>query len=221
MDQSSGIRAKTRRGRGRGSPFVPPSRRAALRLLAAGVLAGRASLVFAAGGHDAPAPAPAPAAAPPPPVEPRRLPPDVQPPIAGPIAAPAPQPRIRWLADPVTGIALGGYDPLAYFLDGRPERGDPTLQLDWGGTTWWFRNPGNLAAFRKDPEVYAPAFAGRCAFAVANGRPAEGSPLVHLIWHGRLLLFADPTARVAFLTDPDRLYQEALRRWPAIVEDLP
>jgi YHS domain-containing protein len=94
------------------------------------------------------------------------------------------------------------------------------FQLDWGGTTWWFRNEGDRAAFEKSPEVYAPLFAGRCAFAVSHGWPAEGSPLHHLVWRGKLLLFADATSRVAFLADPDRLLAEALRRWPAIAAEL-
>lgn len=162
------------------------------------------------------APAPAAPVAPPP----RKLPPDVRPPIDGPIATPVPKTRVHWLIDPTTGRALGGFDPIAYFLDGVPRLGDPRWQYDWGGATWLFRNEGDLAAFRAAPEVYAPLFGGRCAFAVSHGSPAEGSPLHHLIWHDRLLLFADATARIAFLTDPDRLFAEATRRWPALAAEL-
>ena len=131
-----------------------------------------------------------------------------------------PRTRVRVLSDATTGLALGGYDPVLYFLENRAIRGDVRFQFDWSGATWWFRNEGDLAAFRAAPEVYTPRFAGRCAFAVAQGRPAEGSPLHHLVWRGRLLLFADATSRIAFLEDPDRLLAEADRRWPALAADL-
>ena len=218
MDQSSGIRAKTRRTRGSG-PF-PAAGPFVLALVIAALLP--VAPVLASGGH---APAPPPPAAeppppPPPPPEPRKPPPDVRPPIDGPIAAPAPKPRVRFLADESIGVALGGYDPVLYFLEDRAVRGHHRHQYDWGGTTWWFENEGDLAAFRAAPEVYAPVFGGRCAFAVARGWPTEGSPLHHLVWRGRLLLFADATSRVAFLADPDRLLAEADRRWPAIAAEL-
>lgn len=219
MDQFNRIRAKTRRKRGTDAGSAAGSRRFVL-LLCLGLAAPLDAL--ASGGHDTPPPAPAPAAAPepPPPPPPRPPPPDVRPPIDGPIAAPTPKARVPFLADTTTGIALGGYDPVLYFLEDRPVLGRERFQLDWGGTTWWFRNEGDLVAFRAAPEVYAPLFAGRCAFAVAQGRPAEGSPLHHLVWRGRLLLFADATSRVAFLEAPDHLLAEAERRWPRMALDL-
>lgn len=196
--------------------------RAARALPLVAILLAPTPILASGGGHDAPPPAaaPEPPPPPPPPPPPRQPPPDVRPPIDGPIAAPAPKPRVRMLADPTTGIALGGYDPVLYFLDDRPGLGNDRFQTDWGGTTWWFRNEGDRAAFTAAPEVYAPLFGGRCAFAVARGWPTEGSPLFHLVWRGRLLLFADAVARVAFLSDPDRLLAEAERRWPGLAAEL-
>ena len=121
---------------------------------------------------------------------------------SGPIAAPEPKPRLRWLADQTTGTALGGYDPVAYFLSGSARLGSPEHQVDWQGTTWFFVDEGTMQAFRDAPEVYAPRFAGRCAFAVANGRPTEGSPRYWAIVDGKLLLFADAVSRAAFLQAP-------------------
>lgn len=224
MDQFSGIRAKTRLNRDTCAPAHLPTRpHAAAAVLAAGLVATLAAIppVLASGAPAAPPPVAAPAEPPPPPPPPPRPPPpDVRPPIDGPIAAPAPKPRVPFLADRLSGVALGGYDPVLYFLEDRAVLGQARHQFDWGGTTWWFRNEGDLAAFRGAPEVYAPLFAGRCAFAVAAGRPAEGSPLHHLVWRGRLLLFADAVSRRAFLEAPDRLLAEAERRWPALAADL-
>lgn len=233
MDHFSGIRAETRRGTGAHRPRaggVPclDLRRRAIRVLLAGLVAtvafaGDRAAASGGGGHDpAPAPAPAPAAEPPPPPPPKPRPPPPPPPkLDGPIAAEAPKPRIDWLADPYTGFALGGYDPVAYWTEGRPVLGRADFEYAWQNTTWRFANVGNLAAFRNAPETYAPLFAGRCAFAVSQGRPTEGSPLYPAIVGGRLLLFADATARAAFMLAPDRLLSTAIARWPEVSADLP
>jgi hypothetical protein len=214
MQHSSGNRAATRRRCG-SRRFARSGAAVLLSLVLVGPVAA------SGGGHDeAPPPAPAVEAPPSPPPPPRRPPPP-PPTLDGPIAAPAPIPRIRWLEDPFTGLAIGGYDPVQYFLSGRPVLGRRDFEYDWQGTTWRFENAGDLAAFRESPEVYAPLFAGRCAFGIAQGRPAEGSPLVHAIVAGRLLLFADATSRAAFMTDPGRLLEAALTRWPTLSADLP
>lgn len=128
---------------------------------------------------------------------------------------------MRWVADPDTGLALGGYDPVAYWASERPRLGSREFQLDWGGTTWEFVNEGNRTAFQADPEVYAPRFGGHCAFAIASGYSTEGTPGHFVVWKGKLLLFADAVSRAAFLQDPDRLLAEADRRWPALLADMP
>lgn len=226
MSDFSGIRATARRNRD-GSDRTSTKR---LALVGAALLAATlAPLVDArpAGANDphaappdhAAAPPAATPAPPPPPASQAQRPPPPR--LDGPIAAPVPRPRLDWIADPITGRALGGYDPVAYFLYDRPTPGEPDRQYDWGGTTWLFADEGTLAAFRDAPEVYAPLFGGRDAFAVSQGRPAEGSPQHFVIHGGRLLLFADAASRAAFLLDADRLLAEARRRWPALLADLP
>ncbi|MBV5263455.1 YHS domain-containing (seleno)protein [Pinisolibacter aquiterrae] len=214
MSDFSGIRATARRNRDGGararSARLPLGLATVLACLAAAVAPG----VGRAEDPHAATPAPATPAVP----EALRSPP---PRLSGPIAAARPRPRLTWLADPESGRALGGYDPVAYFLFGRPEPGDSERQLDWGGTTWLFVDEGTRAAFREAPEAYAPLFGGHCAFAVAQGRPAEGSPQFFLIHRQRLLLFADAVSRAAFLLDPDRRLAEAERRWPDLLADLP
>ena len=229
MHEFSGIRATARpkrdeHERDRARPRVRAALLAAL-LVAPGILGPAAPA--AASDHAAPAdahgaaPTAAPPAAPtpPPPPPPRPRPPP--PKLDGPVAAPEPKPRLTFLADRTTGLALGGHDPVAYFLDGRPTLGLQSHEVDWGGTTWRFADEGSATAFRDAPAVYAPLYGGRCAFAVSNGRPTEGSPQHFVIHRGRLLLFADVASRAAFLTDPDRVFAEAERRWPALLADLP
>lgn len=129
--------------------------------------------------------------------------------------------RRHLVVDETTGLAIGGYDPLAYFVDGQARRGAPEFQFDWRGATWLFLNEGNLAAFHERPEVYAPVFGGYCAYAVSRGRPAEGSPLHFAVLAGRLYLFANAASRIAFLEGGAAIIAEAVRRWPEVSRDLP
>jgi hypothetical protein len=137
-------------------------------------------------------------------------------------AAPAlPPGRRLTVIDETTGLALGGYDPVAYFVDGAPRLGDARLQLDWHGAGWTFVHEGNLGAFRDRPEVYAPVFGGYCAYAVSGGYPGEGSPFHFQIIHDRLYLFASAVNRLAFLEGGEAILARAAERWPDVARDLP
>lgn len=217
MDEFSRIRANERRKGGN-----PPLSRVFAPLFVGLVLLAPSWTLASdhGGGHDAPAAPAAPAPPPPPPPPPKR-PPAPPPKLNGPVAAPEPRTRMTWVGDPFTGITLGGFDPIAYFLVGEPRRGTREHEFEWNGGVWQFESEADLLAFRDAPEVYAPLFGGRCAFAVANGRPTEGSPLHFVVHRGRLLLFADAVSRAAFLSAPDQLFAEAERRWPALLVELP
>ncbi len=128
-----------------------------------------------------------------------------------------PPKRYHFLSDLYTGLAIGGIDPVAYFVDGAVRAGVAEHELDWGGTTWHFVNEGNLAAFRLNPEVYAPKFGARCAYAMAQGISAEGRPEYFAIHRDRLYLFANAANRTAFLANPDALAAEADRVWPGLM----
>jgi YHS domain-containing protein len=74
------------------------------------------------------------------------------------------------------GIALQGYDAVAYFSDHKPVIGNATYRFDWHGTRWQFASQPNQAAFAAEPERYAPQFGGYCAYAVSRGTTANGDP---------------------------------------------
>lgn len=139
-----------------------------------------------------------------------------------PVAVPKVPPRVtRMLADDLTGLALGGLDPVSYFTEAKPRAGLEEIQLDWNGATWRFVNEGNAAAFEMNPEVYAPRFAGRCAYQVSRGFAAEGAPSNFLIIGDRLYLFANPAFRAAFLADTARMIAAAEAQWPALAREQP
>lgn len=123
----------------------------------------------------------------------------------------------RIVTDPNRGLALSGFDPVAYFTDARPLPGRDDVEMNYGGATWRFRNEGNRAAFAANPEVYLPVFGGYDPVAVARGVAAEGHPQIWLIRSERLYLFYDAAARKAFSESPDAGLAAARKKWPDVL----
>ena len=109
------------------------------------------------------------------------------------------------MVNPNTGLAISGFDPVAYFTDGKPKFGRPELELRVDGVVWRFRNEGNRAAFADHPEVYTPRFGGYDPVAIARGKSVPGHPLFWAVTGERLYLFYSAEARAAFLADPGRI----------------
>ena len=126
----------------------------------------------------------------------------------------------RVVTDPHSGLAIGGFDPVAYFTEGAPQLGRPDLELRSAGVTWRFRNPGNRAAFETDPEIYMPRFGGYDPTAVARGASAPGHPELWLIAEERLYLFFSAQARDSFAANPGAVIDAAERGWPAVLRTL-
>ena len=122
----------------------------------------------------------------------------------------------RLVVDWHTGLAIGGYDPVAFFTDGRPVAGSANFELRHGGAIWRFRNVGNRDAFAAQPDIYMPKFGGYDPIGVTRGVAVAGNPNVWLITGERLYLFYDRTRLEKFVTDADRLSAEAERKWPDI-----
>jgi hypothetical protein len=120
----------------------------------------------------------------------------------------------RIVVDRHTGLAIGGYDPVAFFTDGRPRLGKPEFELRHGGAVWRFRNVGNREAFAERPEVYTPQFGGYDPVGVARGAAVAGSPDLWLISGERLFLFYDHARLEKFSADPERVIATAERKWP-------
>lgn len=94
-----------------------------------------------------------------------------------------------------SGLALKGYDPVAYFNDNRPVQGESIYAYDWGGATWHFSSTDNRDLFSGNPESFAPQFGGFCSFAVSKGFTADISPDAWHIDRGKLYVFADRNVR--------------------------
>jgi len=117
----------------------------------------------------------------------------------------------------LTGLAISGFDPVAYFTDAKPKIGRPGLELRLDGTVWRFANEGNRAAFAEHPEVYMPRFGGYDPTAIARGASVPGHPLLWAINGERLYLFYNAEARAAFLAEPSATIERATRKWPQVM----
>ena len=124
------------------------------------------------------------------------------------------------VADWQTGLALSGFDPVAYFTDATPKTGRLEHEYSFAGVTWRFRNEGNRAAFAERPDVYVPQFGGHDPVAVARGVARPGHPELWLIVENRLYLFYSPEARDAFRAAPDQVNADAEEKWPEVVRTL-
>lgn len=126
----------------------------------------------------------------------------------------------RVVVDRHSGLAIAGYDPVAFFTDGSPLPGSADWEYRYAGAIWRFCNIGNRDAFAERPDIYMPQFGGYDPVGVARGVAVAGNPNVWLISGERLYLFYDGDARQKFSTAPDQLRSEALRKWPDLVRTL-
>lgn len=116
-----------------------------------------------------------------------------------------------------TGLAIDGFDPVAYFVERGPRLGRPELEFRYADANWRFANEGNRAAFAAHPDIYMPRFGGYDATAVARGIGTAGHPRVWRIVGQRLYLFYSEEARLAFIRNSDGVVEAAERHWPEVL----
>jgi hypothetical protein len=119
-----------------------------------------------------------------------------------------------------SGLAIEGFDPVAYFADSRPVVGLPDFEASESGAVWRFRNASNRASFVAHPDIYGPQFGGYDPIDLARGVTFAGNPLFWLVSGERLYLFGREQSRDAFAADPQRFLREANQRWPEIEQTL-
>lgn len=119
-----------------------------------------------------------------------------------------------------SGLAIDGFDPVAYFTDAEAAKGQPEIEATASGAVWRFRNDANRAVFLAHPEIYAPRFGGYDPVDVARSRTVAGRAQLWLISGERLYLFSREENRDAFAADPKGIRTLADGNWPALVETL-
>lgn len=115
------------------------------------------------------------------------------------------------------GLAIGGYDPVAYFTRGRPVEGKAVHQTRWNGAIWRFASPASLSAFTAAPERYAPRYGGYCAWAVSQGYIAPGDPHQWKIVAGKLYLNFNARAKALWEADQAAAIARGDANWPGVL----
>lgn len=114
------------------------------------------------------------------------------------------------------GVALNGYDPVAYFTERRPVRGSPRLAADYLGSTFYFSTMSHRDTFAGDPERFAPQYGGYCAFGVAKGYKAAIDPEAFTIVEGKLYVNYSPSVLASWQKDIPGYIRQADRNWPQV-----
>lgn len=127
--------------------------------------------------------------------------------------------------DPVdaNGLAIGGYDVVAYFESGKPEKGVTNYKSVYDGATYFFTSAERQKKFETNPQKYLPQFNGYCALAVSYGKKVSVDPQTFKVSDDKLYLFYNGKSsrgKVNSLETWDkseeRLLKKANALWPEV-----
>jgi YHS domain-containing protein len=110
-------------------------------------------------------------------------------------------------------VILKGYDPVAYFRQGKAVRGNPSLISTYHGATYLFASKADKAEFDKNPAKFEPQYGGFCANSMAKGQRKDIDPNVFYIYKGKLYVCSTPAAAKEFSRDPDANIAKADKNW--------
>jgi YHS domain-containing protein len=114
------------------------------------------------------------------------------------------------------GVAIHGYDPVAYFTQATPVKGQAQYAYNWSGATWWFADDSNRQAFIANPQRYAPQFGGFCAYAASYGQFADIDPQAWSIVNDRLYLNFNQRVRQIWRPRAAEFIDDAEQLWPTM-----
>ncbi len=115
------------------------------------------------------------------------------------------------------GSAIDGYDPVAYFKDSKPVKGDNKYSYEWNGAKWYFKNAANKTDFVAAPEKYAPQYGGYCAWAVIQGAAVKTDPNAWHIEDGKLYLNYSQDVQTQWSADIPGNIKKADVQWPSVL----
>jgi YHS domain-containing protein len=117
-----------------------------------------------------------------------------------------------------SNVAVGGYDAVAYFVDGKPVKGDKAFSLEHAGAQWRFASAQNRDRFAAAPARYAPQYGGYCAWAVSQGYTASGDPQYWKIVDDKLYLNYDASVQRKWEQDIPGFIAKAQQNWPSVLD---
>lgn len=114
-------------------------------------------------------------------------------------------------------VAVSGYDPVAYFTQGKAVEGDKKYRTTYKEAEFRFSSQAHLDEFIAMPEKYAPQYGGYCAYAVANGYTASTDPEAFSVVNGKLYLNFNKSVRDRWSQDIPGNIAKADANWPGVL----
>ena len=114
------------------------------------------------------------------------------------------------------GVAIKGYDPVAYFTQNRAIEGKDSISTDWSGSTWKFASKENLILFTKDPEKYAPCYGGFCAYGTSEKHLSPTDPNAFTIVNNKLYLNYNLKVKEIWIKDTTTRIMNADNYWSTL-----
>lgn len=114
------------------------------------------------------------------------------------------------------GLALQGYDPVGYFTDGKPIKGDPGFTATYKGGTYRFASAAHKKTFEGNPAKYAPQFGGYCGYAASINKLAPIEVEYFQVLHGRLVMQHNEKAWKLWHQDVEGNLKKADANWPTL-----
>lgn len=115
--------------------------------------------------------------------------------------------------------AVGGYDTVAYFKEGKPVKGNAQFKTEYKGASWQFSSQANLDAFKANPDKYAPQYGGYCAYAVgAKNDLVSADPEVWKVVDGKLYLNYDKDIQAEWAAKQAEYIKKADANWPNLIK---
>ena len=114
------------------------------------------------------------------------------------------------------GLALRGYDPVAYFEDGRPTRGVENISASYRGARYLFASEAHRKLFLENPQKYVPEYGGFCAVGTSFGEKVDVDPKTGKVVNGKLYVNNGPKALEIFDHDTQNTISRANQNWPTV-----
>lgn len=112
-----------------------------------------------------------------------------------------------------SGVAIKGYDVVAYFTDGKPMEGKPEFAIDWKGAKWYFISAEHRDIFKVSPEKYVPEYGGYCAWGMTKGYKAAVEPSAWKIVGQKLYLNYNADVQKSWSKDIQGMIKTADEQW--------
>ena len=111
------------------------------------------------------------------------------------------------------GVGAHGFDPVAFFTEGKARKGDPQWHSTYGGATYYFQSTSNRELFDQDLGKYAPQYGGYCSMAMAMGKLEDSDPNYFVVHDNKLLFQRNEKAHVMFAKDLEGNHKKADANW--------